>query len=196
MISPRNRTDIDQQPTGLEYWVWRASEESGRAECYYLLYKGVELDVHSKRAARVTHDGREVYVEHDPMRHKGRGWKAKLCADIEKAVEAVLAGEGEETGQTFGDELRAEIARREAGEPNPQEHWYQWLDDDELPLLLAAWLFKAGLLSHRYEITRHDKLGFTPTSDEFNNGASAVSARTLLVTLQRLAMVRRDVGAV
>lgn len=185
-------TDIDSQPTGLDYWVRRATNQ-GSGESHFV-YKGVDLVVHPKRAAQLTQEGRRVLVE---KTYKGRGWLDKFVSDIEEGVSTLQAGGGAEADKCLGDKIREEIEARSAGtqSTDPDRVWWQWLTDEELPILLGCWLHQTGIMSLRYEITKNPMLGFYTTNKEFEWGAQACQTRTLWTTLQRLAFARKQLAA-
>lgn len=191
-----NPTNIDAQPTDLEYWVRRATSKREADRESHFTYKGVSLVVHPKRAAEMVYDGRSVVAEGP---YQGRGWVGKFLGDIENGITTLLEGGGEEDGMCLGDRLRVEMGRRENGEPLPEPEeraWYQWLRDDELPILLGAWMHRVGVMGMRYDISRKPLLGFYPTNDEFHLGVQACSPSNLYVTLQRLAMARMEKAGV
>lgn len=191
-----NPMNIDSQPTDLEYWVRRATSKREAGGESHFTYKGVSLVVHPKRAAEMVYDGRSVVVEGT---YRGRGWVGRFVGDIESGITTLLEGGGEEDGNCLGDRLRAEMERRENGDPLPEpeeRHWYQWLHDDELPILLGAWMHRAGIMGMRYTISRKPMLGFYPTNDEFHHGVQACSPSNLFVTLQRLATARMQTAGV
>lgn len=188
MLTPNNPTDIDQQPTGLDYWVKRCCNDQRRDSEFHLRYRGASLVVHPTRAAMVTLGDRRVFVEHDRKRHAGRQWLPNLCEDIEKAITTVAAGGGSAVQDTFGDLLRNEMARRKGTgqrEPEAREHWMEWAQDDELPLLMGSWMHQCQLVRGRYEISRRPVLDFHPTNEEFEM-ASLAHAGNMFIILKRL----------
>lgn len=178
-----NPTNIDIEPTGLDYWVRRATDKSARGEKHYT-YQGARLVVHPQRAAMISFEGHTIMVQDDDS-YKGRGWFDRFLSDIEDAVARIKAGEGDVPQPSAGDRIREEIKLRKAGEkPEPTE-WWQYLNDEELPLLLGCWLFRSGVMSMKYEISRNAKLDFHPTNDEFNLGAQSTHHHVLWATFQR-----------
>lgn len=194
MITATDPVNVDTQPTDITYWVDRCCNNRGRDTEYHLIYRDATLTVHPDRAALTALDGREVFVGHDPKRHKGRGWLGNLVTDIEEAINTLEDGGGKEPAAKLGDLIREEITQREAGNRTrapDRTHWIQWLDEDELPVLMGAWLHRIGMLHHKYELTRRPKLGFNITSDEFELGLAAIRAKTTWTLLQRLSANRQ-----
>lgn len=196
-------TNIDDNPVkNLDYWVRRACSQKGRhASEYHYLYQGIIVVVHPSRAARLELDGRRVTLipEEDSKRYQGRGWLQRFVSDIEAAIQTLKDGGGDSIELTLGDKIRSEILRRNAGTPNevPLEdlELWQFLHDDELPVLLGAWMHRIGLMSCRYELTRQDVLsGFHPTNDEFDLGRLATSPSAMWTTLSKLATARRELA--
>jgi len=197
MFSPDGPLDIDQDQPGLDYWVRRIDTSNKRPTNYYLTYRGVSLTLHPGRAATVAHEGRQTVLD-DRDRYKGRGWPGRLCGDVEDAITALLAGEGEEPQQRLGHRLRAELERREEGglhapaDPEAAEiGWYTWLLNDELKVLMAAWLHTSGCVQGKYNITKQSGVGFDPTNDEFELTPLAMRPRTAVELLVRLTSERK-----
>jgi len=196
MISPERPTDIDAQPTGLDYWVNRCCGKSGDSE-WHFKYKATTLTVHPNRAALLILGDKQVMVEHDPKRYKGRGWLENLVADIEAAVAILQNGGGKSIPKCKGDFIRAEIARRAStGQRPPEERetWLEWAEVDELPLLMGAWMLSEGVLRVRYEVSRNALLDFHPTNEEFDMSrlVCAQNMWTLLVRVIRSRMPPKD----
>lgn len=190
-----NPTDIDAQSTGLDHWVRRATDRgSSRSECHYT-YQGVQLVVHPKRAAMVRFEDRVIWVGLDKS-YTGRGWFDRFLSDIETAIEDIKSGGGEQTDPPFGDKIRQEIKDRADGTAGDPSEWWQFLDDDELPILLGCWMHKVGVMSMKYEISRNAKLDFQPTNDEFDLGARVTSPDILWATFNRLARARKKLAEV
>lgn len=190
-----NPTDIDaNMVSDLSYWVRRATSKREAGGESHFTYKGAGLVIHPRRAAKLTRDQRTVFVDDDS--YTGRGWLDRFVGDIESAIATLEQGGGEEEEPPLGALLREEIARREAGvQPEGLDRsWWQWLKDDELPLLLGSWLHRVGSVSLRYEITRKPLLGFYPTNEEFELGVRACQSDVLWVTLQRLSIERAQVA--
>ena len=117
----------------------------------------------------------------------------RLVEDAEAAIGSLKAGGGVEPDPTYGDRIRAEIAMRKAGgrsETGSRTEWFQWLEDDELPLLMGAWLHHAHIVSGRYEITKQAVVDFHADNDEFELASMAMQPSNLRVTLNRLAVAR------
>jgi hypothetical protein len=194
MLSPNKPIQIDDTPANtLDYWLGRVTRDKGRRPTeYYAVYKGCELTMHPHRAVLVKFDGRQILLT-DRDKYKGRGWYKKFLEDTEATITTILAGGGEAPKPLYGDLLRTEIERREAGERNVVEdrtEWFEWLDDDELPLLFGTWLHHAGIVSGKYEITKRAVVDFHIENDEFDRAAMAMSSANLRVTLNRLAIAR------
>jgi hypothetical protein len=193
MLSPDDPHIIDGTPANtLDYWIGRAANKSRRACEYYCTYKGCDLVLHPQRAVLIKHDGRQIIVE-DRHRYKHRGWQDRLVADVEKAITELQAGGGDATEPLYGDLLREELARRAQGQRRAEADrtdWFEWLDDDELPLLLGTWLFSAGIVSGRRTITKNPVVDFHPTHDEWEFASTAFTTGAHQTTLHRLAIAR------
>jgi hypothetical protein len=193
MLSPRNAHAIEGGTTGtLEYWLRRADDKNRRACEYYCTYQGCDLVLHPHRAFLVKYEDREILV-HDPKRYKGRGWLKKYTEDCQAAVDCILTGGGTVPEKSWGDLMREDLKARMAGNRVAVEdrtEWFQWLEEDELPLLLGTWMFSAGVVSGHREISRNPSLDFAPTHDEWEYASQAFTTRALMTTLTRLAIAR------
>ena len=193
MLSPEKPHAIDGSPANtLDYWLRRADDKARRACEYYCTYQGCELVLHPHRAFLVKYEGREILV-HNTKKYKGRGWLKKYTEDCQAAVDRILAGGGKIPAKSYGDLIREEMARREAGslfEPEDRTEWFQWLEDDELPILLGTWMFSGGILSGRREISKNPSIDFHPTHDEWEYAQRAFSTGGHQATLTRLAIAR------
>lgn len=192
MLSPRQPTNIDEQPTDLSYWVQRCCKNRKSRSEYHLVYQGCTMTVHPARAALVQKDGREVFVSQSP-KYTGRGWLQNFVDDIETAVTTLNDGGGAEVKETFGDLARKEIARRESEGQRAEaerDHWIEWLKDDELPIALGAWLARVGIVEVHLDLSRKASVDFHPTNDEFEKVGAASSPNSMWGTLCRLALAR------
>lgn len=192
MLSPQRPTNVDEQPTDLSYWVQRCCKNRKSSSEYHLLYQGCTMIVHPARGALVQKDGREVFVSQSP-KYTGRGWLQNLVGDIEAAVTTLNDGGGVEIKETFGDLVRKEITRRKTEDrrvPEEREHWVEWLNDDELPIVLGAWLARVGIVGVHLDLSRKASVDFHPTNDEFETVGSASSPSIMWGILCRLALAR------
>ena len=194
MLSPKQAVQIDDTPANsLDYWLHRVTNpRSNNRHEYYAVYRGCELVLHPGRAVMVQFDGRKILVN-DPDKYKGRGWYKKLLEDTLAAIESILAGGGETPKPLFGVLIRTEIERRASGVRNAVEdrvEWFEWLEDDELPLLFGTWLHHAGVVRGTYEITKRAVVDFHIENNEFERASMAMSSGNLRVTLSRLAAAR------
>lgn len=199
MLTPDTRVDV-KDGGGLHHWAHRCTTATGRPMEYYLRYRGVNVTVHPARAARVEHNGLEVTLD-DTKKYRGKGWDRKLCADIEQAVDKVLAGQGEEVPLILGNLIRKELARRTDGRemgldgprpPGQRLYWFEWLNDDELKLLLGAWLGDVGVAIIGYTITRQPILGYTPEDGDLDLVSRVGHPSIMIGILQRLVDARID----
>lgn len=199
MLSPETAHAIDGSPANtLMYWL-KKSEDKGRRPCeYYCTYHDVDrtvdidLVLHPRRACLVKYDGRQILVA-NPKRYKGRGWLQRYTEDVELAILNLVNGHGEEPEPLYGDLLRTEIALRKTGgwyKHEKRTEWFQWLELDELKLLLGTWLFSARILHGYREVSKHAVIDFRPTNEEFEHAARAYGSSALQVTLTRLAVAR------
>lgn len=174
----------------LNYWLDRVGRGwFGSLESHFLL-TGVLLVMDPHRRVLASYEGRQILVEG----RNGRGWLAELEAAVVQAVAKLLVGEGEPLALSLGDVIRAEIERREAGgnakPASERKAWIEWLEPDELPLALGAWMHDVGILSVRVHTTRNPSLAFQPSHDEWKGGVAASNARNVLWLLGRLAIER------
>jgi len=195
MPDARNTIIIEEQQTWpltspknkLLYWVGRA-DRSQRIQ--YLQYRGMNLVISSARAARINNGEREVWIG-DEQKYKRRGWVQRFTADIEQAITHLEAGLGDPIKQMFGDQLREELDRRRSGiTPEFKMRWFEWLETDELQMLMGVWLIQSGCLSHHIKITLQETLDFCPVGEEFDLSFRAVQSKQILTILQRLAHAR------
>jgi hypothetical protein len=190
VISPDNPSEVTDK-NNLEYWVRRCCDR-GRTDIFHLTWQGVALTLHPARAAYLKLGGKQLLVKHDPKRHEGRGWLPNLIEDIEDAYRRLLAGRGKDVQKVFGDLIREEVERR-AGVgrrlEGERESWIEWIEDDEMPLLMGSWSYHTGLVRGRFNVSRIDKVDFQLTNDEFDK-AARLSHSNLFITLKRLARER------
>ena len=190
MIHPDKPEDVTPRHH-LEYWVRRCCDTSNK-HVYYLTYQGMELRLHPSRGAYLKHNGKQKLIQHDPKRHKGKGWVQNLIDDIEEAYKALIGGRGDPIELYFGNTIRDEIARRASGAKRlegERESWVEWLTDDELPLVMGSWCYYAGLVHGEYHVSRVPKVDYYMTNDEFDQAAGLIPSN-LFITLKRLAVER------
>ena len=190
MIHPDKPSDVTPR-NDLKYWVRRCCDTSNKA-VFYLTYQGMGLRLHPARGAYLKHNGTQKLIQHDPKRHKGRGWQQNLIDDIEEAYKALIGGRGDPIELYFGDVIREEVARRESGDKRlegERESWVEWLTDDELPLVMGSWCYYSGLVHGEFHISRVPKVDYYMTDEEFDQAAK-LSHSNLFITLKRLAVER------
>lgn len=197
MLSPNDPVVIEEgNPIGLSYWVRRCSETSSHRTEYYIRYRDVSVTLHPKRAALVSHQGREVLLgASDNNPYMGKGWLQAFCKDIDTAVDTLLQGGGDVSEPGVGEQIRAEIARRQefgglARPPAERTEWVEWLENDELTVAMGAWLVDIGGVSCHYNLNRQPILGFHPTNDEFESTSLACRPTIMYMVLRRLAEAR------
>jgi hypothetical protein len=197
MFSPDGPLNIDEEPTGLDYWVNRIDTSNKRPTNYYLTYRGVSVTLIPKRRALVAHEGRQKALD-DRERYKGRGWGARFCGDVEDAITALLEGEGDKPKPRLGDAIRTEMARREDGglhapaDPDAGDiGWYAWLTNDGLKILMGAWLHTSGAVRGKYNITKQSVVGIDATNEEFELTPLAMRPMVVVELLVRLASERQ-----
>lgn len=197
MLSPNTPTNI--APKDLRHWIQRCCDRSN-ASAYHLRLGTVLLTLHPARGALARKGSRQVLIDHDGDRHTGRGWLDHLEEDVRKAVATINQGGGEPIPLCLGDRIRIEVANRSArstlpeydhgrNAPEARQHWVEWMEDDELDLLLGAWIYHAGMIFMEVHAERRDKVDFYPSNDEFEL-AARVNPSHLFVTLKRLAHQR------
>jgi hypothetical protein len=187
MLSPEKAIDVTEHNLGLEHWLDRACGSKARDHEYHLTYRGAVVTVAPSRVAMVEKDGRYVRVDGE----KGRGWCPAFAKAVEAAIDGLDAGGGEPIRVPLGQVIRDEIVRRNAGGQRPvseREHWVEWLEKDELPLLLGSWLHKKNILGAHMTVSRAPALGFYPTNEEFEMGA--IFPSVMFPVLRRLADAR------
>lgn len=190
MLSPDRPTDIDANGTSLEYWLNRACNGKGsmRTE-FHLVHRGAQLTVHPQRIVRIEKNNKQIRVQG----YTGRGWCPKFVAAVSAAIDRLDAGGGTALPITLGQIVREEMARRAAGTQRAvadRVYWCEWLEDDELPLLMGSWLYRSHIMSLSTHIQRNATITFHPTNSEFGMGKDVADPSLMLVTLQRLAIAR------
>lgn len=185
MLSP-DRPTVVTAGEDLGRWFDRCFSRRSSKDEYHLVHRDARITVHPARVVRVEKGGRQIVVNGAT----GRGWKPKLVSGVLKSIDSLDAGGGEVVKATLGDLLREAIS---LGAPKPEaerKHWFEWLEHEELLLLLGSWLHVARVLGARVETSRLPSLKFHPTNEEFDLGVNASNAANLYAVLHRLALAR------
>lgn len=190
MLSPEHPTDIDANGTGLDYWLNRACNGKGSLKTeFHLIHRGARLTVHPQRIALIEKNNKQIRVQG----RTGRGWCPEFVRSVTAAIDRLDTGGGREIARTLGHVVREEIARRATGSQRAvadRVYWCEWLEDDELPLLLGSWLFRSQIMSLSTHIQRNASITFHPTNSEFKMGTDVADPSLMLTALHRLAILR------
>lgn len=185
MLSP-DRPTVVTAGEDLGRWFDRCFSRRSSKDEYHLVHRDARITVHPARVVRVEKGGRQVVVKGAT----GRGWKPKLVSGVLASIDSLDAGGGEVVQATLGDLIREEMLRGARRPEAERERWFEWLDNDEMPLLLGSWLHVARVLGARIETSRLPSLKFHPTNEEFDLGVDASNAANLYGILYRLAIAR------